>query len=51
MEGYFVYILADRKKGELYVGMAKNMKRRIRELGRKRKRQRENQFIIYYFSV
>jgi len=31
MEGYFVYILAGRKKGELYVGMAKNLKRRIIE--------------------
>jgi len=29
MEGYFVYILAGRKKGELYVGMAKNLKRRL----------------------
>jgi putative endonuclease len=31
MEGYFVYILAGRKKGELYVGMAKNLKRRVSE--------------------
>jgi predicted GIY-YIG superfamily endonuclease len=31
MEGYFVYILAGRKKGVLYVGMAKNLKRRISE--------------------
>ena len=31
MERYFVYILAGRKKGELYVGMAKNLKRRISE--------------------
>jgi len=31
MEGYFVYILAGRKKGVLYVGVAKNLKRRISE--------------------
>ncbi len=31
MEGYFVYILAGRKKGELYVGIAKNLKRRVSE--------------------
>jgi len=31
MEGYFVYILAGRKKGELYVGMAKNLKWRVSE--------------------
>ncbi len=31
MEGYFVYILAGRKKGVLYVGMAKNLKRRVSE--------------------
>ncbi len=31
MEGYFVYILAGRKKGELYVGMAKNLKMRVSE--------------------
>jgi len=31
MEGYFVYILAGRKKGELYVGMTKNLKRRVSE--------------------
>ena len=31
MEGYFVYILAGRKNGTLYVGMAKNLKRRISE--------------------
>ena len=31
MNGYYVYILASRKKGVLYVGMAKNLKKRIGE--------------------
>lgn len=31
MSGYYVYILAGRKKGVLYVGMAKNLKRRVSE--------------------
>ena len=31
MEGYFVYILAGRTKGDLYVGMAKDLKWRVSE--------------------
>jgi len=31
MSGYYVYILASRKKGVLYVGMSKNLKKRISE--------------------
>jgi len=29
MGGYIVYILASRKNGKLYVGMTKNLKRRV----------------------
>ena len=31
MSGYYVYILASRKKGKLYIGITKNMKKRIGE--------------------
>jgi putative endonuclease len=31
MEGYYVYILAGKRKGVLYVGMAKNLKKRMSE--------------------
>ena len=31
MSGYYVYILASRKKGVLYVGMSKNLKKRMSE--------------------
>lgn len=31
MKGYFVYILASRKNGTLYVGMAKDLNKRISE--------------------
>ena len=31
MRGYYVYILASRKKGKLYIGITKNMKKRIGE--------------------
>ena len=31
MNVYYVYILASSKKGELYVGLAKNLKARISE--------------------
>ena len=31
MSGYYVYILASRKKGKLYIGITKNLKKRISE--------------------
>ena len=31
MSGYYIYILASRKKGKLYIGITKNLKKRISE--------------------
>ena len=31
MSGYYVYILSSRKKGKLYIGITKNLKKRISE--------------------
>jgi putative endonuclease len=31
MDEYYVYILASRKKGKLYIGITKNLKKRISE--------------------
>ncbi len=52
MEGYFVYILASRKKGVLYVGMAKNLKMRVSEhkndLGKEFTEKYKVKKLVYY---